>query len=171
MHKKNRTHKIVFNINLSTINKIYTVFSAKEQQHKALNSFHTSCRSISSIWSRSNGLYDGWSSTYDATSTWRSWFSSRLCTLSTRILWTSFVINSIIMLRYVFFFHACFFLFLFNFSFILFAFQNSNIFYQKKIKPVIAPFILKTTQQQKNTMLPTSDQQYILMHRIKLYSN
>lgn len=76
--------------------KIIKKIGAKELEIMSFNSIYTSCRSISSIRSRSNGLHDGWPSTYDATTTWWSRFPSRLCTLPSRILWTSFVINSII---------------------------------------------------------------------------
>lgn len=56
------------------------------------NSFYSTCRTLSSV-SRSNGLYDGWTGTYDAKTARRSGLSPRLCTLSpSRILWTSFVI-------------------------------------------------------------------------------
>lgn len=88
--KPNRTNYIDLNWNWIHQN------GAKELEIMSFNSIYTSCRSISCVRSRSNGLYDGRPSTHDATTTRWSWFSSRLCTLSSRILWTSFVINSII---------------------------------------------------------------------------
>lgn len=56
------------------------------------NSFYSTCRTIGGV-SRGNGVYDGWTGTYDAKTARWSGFSPRLCALSTSwILWSSFVI-------------------------------------------------------------------------------
>lgn len=95
-------YNLLVTTNLSNVigwkKKTVIKIGAKELEIMSFNSIYTSCRSISSIRSRSNGLHDGWPGTYDATTTRWSRFSSRLCTLPSRILWTSFVINSIIVI-------------------------------------------------------------------------